>query len=209
MKAIYDFYYKINSNKEKPIVLLTKSNYYNEEKFSTIYNIEKNKNIIKNEKKINKKIDISDCLNLFNKEEILDEDNMWFCSNCKEYRKCGNKIQLFKSPFYLIIQLKRFKSNIYFSEEGENIIEENKNQTYITYPVENFDLSGFIYDGNKNKYLYDLYAIIVHKGTLNNGHYIAVCKNKGKWVKYDDEKLSYVDEPISGNTYILFYSRKE
>lgn len=31
------------------------------------------------------KITISDCFNEFKREEMLDEDNMWYCSNCKDH----------------------------------------------------------------------------------------------------------------------------
>ena len=31
----------------------------------------------------NKEITIDDCFKEFEKEEILDEDNMWYCNKCK------------------------------------------------------------------------------------------------------------------------------
>ena len=191
--------------------MLAKSNYYDEEKFSNIYNMEEQNNMLEKQIK-NKKIDINEWMHLFNEEEILDEENMWRCPNCKKESKCEKKIQIYKAPYYLIIQLKRFNTNICVTEEGENIIQENKNNSYVTYPIEDVDLSEYIYSENeetKGKYLYELYSIIIHRGEINNGHYIAVCKNKEKWVKYDDEKISFVDEPISGHTYILFYKRKD
>jgi ubiquitin carboxyl-terminal hydrolase 4/11/15 len=32
-----------------------------------------------------KEITIDDCFDEFKKPEILDEDNMWYCSKCKEH----------------------------------------------------------------------------------------------------------------------------
>ena len=53
--------------------------------------------------------------------------------------------------------------------------------------------------------IYNLYGVIEHYGTLNGGHYTAICKNNGKWTKYDDSKTYTVDSPISKNAYLLFY----
>jgi ubiquitin C-terminal hydrolase len=38
------------------------------------------------------------------------------------------------------------------------------------------------------KFVYDLYGVIVHRGNLNRGHYTAYCKHYGtkKWHLFDD-----------------------
>ena len=74
-------------------------------------------------------LNIYDALDLFNKEEILDGDNMWYCNKCKEHRIAGKRIEIYKTPIYLIIQLKRFKQ-----DDGEssifNIFNSSKNTTF-------------------------------------------------------------------------------
>ena len=80
-----------------------------------LFNLDKNKlpNLNINSEKLSfnkgKEINLYDCLNLFNSEEILDGDNEWYCNICKKHRDVNKKMDIFKTPYYLIIQLKRFK----------------------------------------------------------------------------------------------------
>jgi len=50
-----------------------------------------------------------DCLAEFKQSEVLDEDNMWYCRNCKEHVQAVKTLELFRVPRILIITLKRFK----------------------------------------------------------------------------------------------------
>jgi len=43
--------------------------------------------------------------------------------------------------------------------------------------------------------MYDLYAIISHKGrSADSGHYVAFVNNKTNWLKFDDDVVSEVTE---------------
>ena len=61
----------------------------------------------------------------------------------------------------------------------------------------------------KNKAIYDLYGVIEHYGSVNQGHYTAICKNDGNWVSCDDSMIKIVDSPVSKNAYVLFYKMKD
>ena len=69
------------------------------------------------------------------------------------------------------------------------------------------------YDSPLKEHLYDLYAVINHKGSLESGHYTAVCKGpqEGKWYHLDDSKVHEVAEKsiVTENAYLLFYARKD
>ena len=56
---------------------------------------------------------------------------------------------------------------------------------------------------------YELFAIIVHIGTLDMGHYIAYTKRYGKWYLFNDEEFEIVKESdaLSQEAYILFYRK--
>ena len=43
---------------------------------------------------------------------------------------------------------------------------------------------------------YDLFGIIVHKGTLSGGHYIASVKRSGQWYIFNDELYEPVTEQM-------------
>nr|CBN81327.1 Ubiquitin carboxyl-terminal hydrolase 31 [Dicentrarchus labrax] len=61
-------------------------------------------------------------------------------------------------------------------------------------------------------YLYDLYAVCNHHGTMQGGHYTAHCKNSidGQWYCFDDSDVHPIseDEVCKPTGYILFYQRR-
>jgi ubiquitin C-terminal hydrolase len=46
---------------------------------------------------------------------------------------------------------------------------------------------------------------------MQGGHYTAFCLNEGNWYKFDDHKISPINEKsvVSSAAYILFYKRRE
>jgi ubiquitin C-terminal hydrolase len=86
-------------------------------------------------------------------------------------------------PKILIVHLKRFKV-INYSQKKLNYL--------INIP---YDLSlDFLLKEKtkvKNNVLYNLFAVVVHVGTGNDyGHYWCVVKVSGRWVRFDDEKIT-------------------
>ena len=148
-------------------------------------------------------LSVYDAFDLFNKEEFLEGDNQWYCNNCKQHQNAAKKIEIYKTPLYLIIQLKRFK-------QRNNIVRfilGSKNTTYINYK-EVLNLKEFVVGPDKDKSIYNLYAITIHKEFMNGGHYIAFCKNKGIWITYDDDRVIKCENPISKDAYLLFYKKQ-
>ena len=158
---------------------------------------------------IGKDINLYDCLNLFSSEEILDGDNEWYCNQCKQHVEAVKKMDIYKSPYYLIIQLKRFKQ-----DDGEssifNIFNSTKNTTFIDFPTTDLDLSNYTLSGNNKGDKYDLIGLINHYGGESFGHYTAYCLNGDNWVEYNDESVSLIPENkvITSAAYVLFYKRK-
>lgn len=117
-------------------------------------------------------------------EEIGKADHI-YCSNCKKLQGHLKKLEIFRPPPILIVQLKRFKFSSTF---------RNKLTTLVEFPLYNLDLSTFVTD--QQKFLeeqginlkYDLYGIVNHYGSLSFGHYVSIVKNleENKWYKYDD-----------------------
>ena len=169
--------------------------------------IEYNKN---NKLIINSKIDLYDCLELFNSEEKI-QGNEYFCSKCKKYVPFLKKMDIYKEPYYLIIHLKRFKNsndidNKYIFSFFNNI----KNNIFIDFPIQDLDLTDYVLGNNGNKkILYNLIGVINHYGGAYYGHYTASCLNRNKWYKFDDEIVSLMKEKniISESAYVLFYQR--
>ena len=144
--------------------------------------------------------DINDCFSHFVKTEKLEKDELWDCSKCHSCEESHKKILLWKSPFILIIQLKRF-----------DYLHNCKINTNISYPLTNFNLTNYIDGYDKMESLYNLVGIIEHIGSLGGGHYISHIKNKNnKWYTYNDNNVSELNKQSVNQKqgYILVYQKK-
>ena len=150
----------------------------------------------------NYRINIYDCLEKFREEEILEKENKYYCEKCKNYQNAKKKIQIHKLPLYLIIQLKRFKYNNNFL--SKYIYDSTKNETFV-HIADTLDLKDYVNGLDNNNSMYELYGNVLHM----EDHYIAICKNGGRWILYDDDSLSRCNFPQSRHSYLLFYKRKK
>ena len=150
-------------------------------------------------------LNLYNCIDLFSSEEILEGDNKWYCNKCKQFREVVKKMEIYKSPYYLIVQIKRFNGL------KKMAYDSNKNNTFIDFPVTDLDLSKYIIDDKYNK-KYNLIGVINHYGGNSFGHYTSYCLNNGKWYEFNDKSVNLIENEkniISMNAYILFYKRKE
>ena len=116
-----------------------------------------------------KNINIIDCLNYYSQAEKMEGENAWFNEETNKKQDVFRRIMFWKAPEILIICFKRFTNS------GKKI------QSYIDFPLENFDFSDYLYNSNTRP-IYDLYGICNHSGGTMGGHYTAYVKNaNNKW----------------------------
>ncbi|KAJ3331481.1 ubiquitin-specific protease doa4 [Blyttiomyces sp. JEL0837] len=147
---------------------------------------------------------LDDCLSKFVEPEILAGDDAWHCSSCKALRRTRKMLSICRLPSVLMIHLKRFYVQGPF---------KNKIETFVDFPVRGLDMSRYLPEipgGYRDSYIYDLYAISNHSGSLHAGHYTANCKSKNQWYNFDDSRISHCDENMlkTSKAYILFYVRR-
>jgi len=103
-------------------------------------------------------------------------------------------------PDILVIEIKRYDNYL------------KKNQTLVSFPLENLDLSKYTEGYNKNSYIYDLYGICNHTGGTMGGHYFCYIKTKtNTWYKFNDteiKKVSNLSSLITPKAYCFFYRKK-
>ncbi len=124
-------------------------------------------------------VTLSDCLDEFGREEILSENDAWYCPRCKEHRRAAKTFELWKSPDILVIHLKRFSANRGFRDKIDVLVD---------FPVEGLDLTGRVaLQENGRSLIYDLCAVDNHYGGLGGGHYTAFARNfvDGRWYEYN------------------------
>ncbi|XP_010868597.1 ubiquitin carboxyl-terminal hydrolase 2-like isoform X2 [Esox lucius] len=144
-------------------------------------------------------VNLTDCMRLFTKEDVLDGDEKPTCHRCKARRKCTKKFTIQKFPQVLVLHLKRF---------SENRFQSSKLSTYVNFPLKELDMSEFASDTNMNT-VYNLYAVSNHSGNTLGGHYTAYCRNPslGEWYSYNDSRVSPMSssQVRSSDAYVLFY----
>ena len=144
----------------------------------------------------NKSPSLIDCLNYYIDGEIIENYN----DETNKKITIKKRILFWSFPNILTIDLKRFNN------------KSQKNQIYITFPLDNLDLSEYIIGYKKELYKYELYGVCNHSGSTMGGHYTSYVKNaNGKWYHYIDTSVSEVglsESIVSPKAYVLFYRKK-
>lgn len=170
------------------------------------------------------RVTLQDCFNLFTAEEILDGDDAWRCPKCKTHRRSSKTLRIARLPSILIIHLKRFAQR-----GGRGYSTSNKLETFVSYPTTKLDLTPYWpkytgpdeerklsklpVRGQTDPFVYNLYAVANHFGSLKGGHYTAFVKKSTKgWCYFDDTRVTRHQSEsavVNSNAYVLFYERQK
>ncbi|OLP80383.1 Ubiquitin carboxyl-terminal hydrolase 12 [Symbiodinium microadriaticum] len=126
---------------------------------------------------------IAESLHDFTAEETLEGDNAYEAEGYgKQRAKKG--IRFLRFPPVLNLQLKRF----HFDLEKMDMVKLNSR---FEFPHK-LDLSPFMPDAGR----YNLFAVVVHNGDVNSGHYYAHIQPDPErgWFKFDDEMVTPCSE---------------
>jgi len=186
----------------QPIILLAKSSYFDKNKnyyrgVNCFYT--KKENIKKQENKL----DLYNCFQLYTKKETL-RDTDWFCNICNSKQICEKQLVIYSLPLYLIIQIDRFAL-----KKINN--KNNVDNTLISIPINNLDLTEYVEGNEKNKikYKYNLYAIIYKDISSKTDFTYCACKTGSIWVLFKDNKIQKPNDLINKNIHFLFYKRED
>ncbi|MBA0574248.1 hypothetical protein Golob_001475, partial [Gossypium lobatum] len=117
--------------------------------------------------------------------EELHGDNQYFCESCNIRVDASRSIKLRTLPDVLNFQLKRY-------DFLQKTTSKKKITSVFSFPGK-LDMRGKLSKPSQVELIYDLSAVLIHKGTAaNSGHYIAHIKdeNTGQWWEFDDEHVS-------------------
>jgi ubiquitin carboxyl-terminal hydrolase 4/11/15 len=170
-------------------------------------------------------VTLDQCFEAFSKPERLDENNMWYCSKCKEHVRAMKTMELWRLPNILVVHLKRF--------EFKHILRRDKLDTLVDFPLDALDMSKHCASArNTNATFvedsvpatYDLFAVTNHYGRMGFGHYTAFARRwdeqgiSNEWALFDDSSVRSVgdgtgragrnDGVVTSAAYVLFYRRR-
>jgi ubiquitin C-terminal hydrolase len=149
----------------------------------------------------NKSPNLYDCFDLYVQGEMLEGENAWYNEETKEKENVKKQISFWSFPNILAIDLKRFNSS------------QRKKQILVNFPIENLDLSKYVIGYKSETFVYDLYGIANHSGSVLGGHYTAFVKNaNGKWYHFNDtivNEIKNINELITPKAYCLLYRKRK
>jgi ubiquitin C-terminal hydrolase len=143
--------------------------------------------------------------------EVLAGDDKWRCDQCQADREATMCTQFEKLPPVFVVQLQRFA----YRRRSQRVEKVN---AYIEIP------NDVAIPEHGEIFRYELKSIVVHMGSgLNKGHYIALLRVCGLWIKANDSKLHVIQEETVRNyigrnppeelhhpvPYLLFYERTD
>jgi hypothetical protein len=153
-------------------------------------------------------VTLRDCFVFLAQPEVLDEKNKWECPRCGQSVCATKKVDVWKVPDVLIIQLKRFVRSGHVAKKLERTVEfpERMNfREFIVGPQSGQDQ------------WYRLYAVSNHTGTLNGGHYTANAivqspfdepSDTPHWCLFNDSAATDGEPGLSSSSaYLLFYEK--
>ena len=148
----------------------------------------------------NKSPTLLDCFDLYVECEILDGDNCVFNETIGEKEPAKKNLMFWSLPTILVIDIKRFNSS------------NRKNQILVDFPLTNLNLSKYVIGYNKETYVYDLYGVCNHGGSVQGGHYTSFVKNANdKWYHYNDTSVIeqvQTELIVSPKAYCFFYRKR-
>ncbi|KAI9138665.1 hypothetical protein BKA69DRAFT_1040757 [Paraphysoderma sedebokerense] len=162
---------------------------------------------------------LEDCLNSFFSTELLQGQEQYKCERCKVNTDTEKTLRLMKAPEILVITLKRFRHDSYFTSKiGTHDLDikpfmkskdkkKSKKSIGLGSPLKNgrskqststsedieTDEDEFIDRLRQSQSTkYDLFALINHHGGLGGGHYVTYARNPitNCWFEYDDSKVT-------------------
>lgn len=156
------------------------------------------------------KVSVTDCLHqYFGLEELEDK---YMCDRCQGLQEGTKKVSLLRLPEVMTLHIKRFRFDTFMGQ----ILQGTKISEHVHFPLQELDMGPFTQnvEGHVSEHvtghaLYDLLAVVEHRGGLQGGHYVAYVRSAldGGWYEYDDTRVEPVSEDhvLGLEGYMLFY----
>jgi ubiquitin C-terminal hydrolase len=148
----------------------------------------------------NKSPSLLDCFDLYVEGEILDGDNSVLNEATGKKVAALKNLTFWSLPTILVIDIKRYN------------ISNRKNQILVDFPLTNLNLSKYVIGYNKESYIYDLYGVCNHGGSVLGGHYTSYVKNANdKWYHCNDTSVTeqtLTQQIITPKAYCFFYRKR-
>eukprot|EP00927_Polykrikos_kofoidii_P006891 TRINITY_DN12806_c0_g1_i1.p1 TRINITY_DN12806_c0_g1~~TRINITY_DN12806_c0_g1_i1.p1 ORF type:complete len:533 (-),score=107.48 TRINITY_DN12806_c0_g1_i1:250-1848(-) len=151
---------------------------------------------------------VSDALETYLEEETLTGSEQWYCERCRQKVDATKKIDLWKLPPVLVLQLKRFE----FDAAAKGFV---KTENRLMMKLSLLDLQEYCSSTQRDGAVYDVVCVANHSGQYGNGHYTASCRvggmQGGTWHHFDDDCATKMSgrKVVTKETYVIFLAKHE
>ena len=86
-----------------------------------------------------------------------------------------------------------------------------KINSLVEFPINDLDMSKYVYGYDVGNTIYDLVCVGNHTGGMGGGHYFAYTRKSDGWYICDDTRVQKMDESriVSPVNYYLIYKKKQ
>jgi ubiquitin carboxyl-terminal hydrolase 22/27/51 len=179
---LYNFF-KVPQSKRTKCLGCNQSSFYKQAEFVLKIEIPDSK----------EKRPLTDCLSDFCAEQKLEGHEQYQCKNCISKQDALTCIKFNELSPLLIIQLKRFEFD---KKEGKS----SKKLTEVTFNPDALDMTPYLFSELEHEEVkqvdknnYELVGVVLHRGTLEFGHYISFVRyphENSQWIKCNDNKVT-------------------
>lgn len=140
------------------------------------------------------------CLQSFTRQERLSSNERCWCSHCASYQDSMKQLSIQRLPNVLCFHLKRFKHSSHKMQPSTS----TKIESFVEFPLYSLNMrphtSASVCSGDTRtieplpEQLYDLFGVVVHHGTMSNGHYTNFVRCQASWFHCDDANIAPAQE---------------
>jgi hypothetical protein len=148
---------------------------------------------------------LEESINAFAEPEFLIGNDAWeYAPGGKIPAERAQHVQTF--PSILVFHLARF-------DHDAETSTKSKVQSHFTFPLR---LEMETWNEMDTSVLYALNGVVLHLGTVKDGHYVSIVKIDGQWIRFDDHEVTQITEvdvfhesfggdETFASAYLLFY----
>ncbi|EKM58343.1 uncharacterized protein PHACADRAFT_140190 [Phanerochaete carnosa HHB-10118-sp] len=169
-------------------------------------------------------ITLASCLRQYTLPEKLAL-NDYTCGKCSKasHVRASKRLSIRKLPPVLSFQFKRFehptadKSTARKIESPVRFPASLNMAEFTTHAMKSSapgskakstpDISN---PGPDSLYEYDLFSVVCHEGSIDNGHYTCYTRHQDEWYRYDDDKVTHstLGACLNSQVYMCFYVKR-
>ncbi|KAI0091235.1 cysteine proteinase [Irpex rosettiformis] len=161
------------------------------------------------------------CLRRYTHPERLGA-NDYSCPKCGKNSHASKRLSIHRLPPVLSFQFKRFEHPTSDKSSARKIEKRVRfpstlNMAEFTTLAQRNSSEGKVngtsratYAGPASMYEYDLFSVVCHEGSIDNGHYTCFTRHQDEWYRYDDDKVTHstLGDCLASQAYMCFYVKR-